>query len=166
MASTRDSIRASIRDHPWPPRGIQLGSELGSQLGIQLGMTRGHHEGRSQSWLQSWLQREIRGRSEGDQREMRTVLVSSSRSIRGRSEGDQREIRGRSEGDAHRLGFVIALDAPTAKRFTPEPDEGGHQRSLEQSEASLCHQRSLEALDQRHSEALSRTPSLRRRNQT
>ena len=101
--------------------------------------TRGHHEGRVQ-------------------REMRTVWVSSSEVIR----GHQRS----SEGDAHRLGFVIALDAPTAKRFTPEPDEGGHQRSFEQSEASLCHQRSLEALDQRHSEALSRTPSLRRRNQT
>jgi hypothetical protein len=69
--------------------------------------------------------------TEGDQRE-----------IRGRSEGDahrlgfvialdQREIRGRSEGDAHRLGFVIALDAPTTERHTPVPDEGGHQRSLE-----------------------------------
>ena len=41
------------------------------------------------------------------------------------------ELVTEGEGDAHRLGFVIALDAPTAERLTPVPDEGGHQRSLE-----------------------------------
>ena len=59
------------------------------------------------------------------------------------TEGDQREMRGRSEGDAHRLGFVIALDAPTTERLTPVPDEGGHQRSLE---AVRGHQRSSEVI--------------------